>query len=71
MSLEDAAQDHEAKIWLLNNRTREVKKFAPGAPGYGPQDCVQCGDDMPEPRRAHGFGRCVPCVQKTEAPRRR
>ncbi len=70
MSLEDAAQDHEAKIWALNNRPREVVSYGPGDKGYGPEFCVECGADMPPQRRAHGFTVCVPCKSASEASNR-
>ena len=30
MSLEDKAQEHEAQIWAINNRPREVASYKPG-----------------------------------------
>lgn len=61
MSLEDAAQEHEAKMWELNNRPR-----ATPPPSYGPAQCVECDADMPEIRRQHGFTRCVACQAAIE-----
>lgn len=71
MSLEDVAQEHEAKIWLINNRRREVPHYQPGDAGYGPAQCTECEEDMPPERRAHGFTLCVPCKSATEAGGRR
>lgn len=68
MSMEDAAQDHEVRIWEINNRPRpEAKKYAPGQDGYGPEECVECGDDMPALRRENGWCLCTACKAKTEA----
>lgn len=71
MSLEDVAQEHEAKIWAINNRPREVVSYKPGDKGYGPAECVECDADMPPERRAHGFTVCVPCKSAAEARNRR
>ena len=30
-------------------------------PAYGPEECDQCGDEMPTIRRQHGFRLCVEC----------
>lgn len=71
MSLEDKAQEHEAQIWEMNNRAREVVRYQPGDKGYGPEECDQCGADMPPERRAHGFTVCVHCKSAAEARNRR
>jgi len=70
MSLEDNAQEHEAKIWAINNRPREVVSYKPGDAGYGPEECVECGAEMHPVRRAHGFKLCTPCASATERRRR-
>ena len=67
MSLEDNAQAHEAKVWAINNRPREVVKFQPGDDGYGPEDCQTCGADMHPVRRAHGFCLCTSCQSALES----
>lgn len=66
MSLEDKAQEHEAKLWLLNNRPRDVVSYKAGDKGYGPEECQECGADMRPERRAHGFTVCVPCKSAAE-----
>lgn len=66
MSLEDKAQEHEAHEWAINNRRREVVTHKPGDPGYGPEDCQDCGDTMPAVRRGYGFVRCTPCQSARE-----
>ena len=67
MSLEDKAQEHEAQIWAINNRPREVASYQPGEKGYGPEDCEECGADMHPVRRAHGFKVCTPCASALES----
>lgn len=71
MSIEDKAQEHEAMIWEMNNRARNVARFKPGEPGYGPAECEDCGDDMHQVRRSYGFTRCTACQSRLEHPSRR
>lgn len=69
MSLEDKAQEHEAQIWAINNRAREVASYQPGDTGYGPEECEACGAEMHPVRRAHGFKTCTPCASAAEGRR--
>ena len=66
MSLEDKAQEHEAAIWEQNNRPRDVVRFAPGQPGYGPAECEDCGAEVHPVRRGYGFKLCTPCQAARE-----
>ena len=69
MSAEDVAQQIELQEWERNNRSRpEVKRYAAGEPGYGPELCVEeeCEAVMPTPRREWGFTVCVECQAGTE-----
>lgn len=71
MSLEDKAQEHELAIWEQNNRPREAaSRYAPGDPGYGPEFCAECEDDMPNERRAWGYHICTACKARKEPKRR-
>lgn len=67
MSLEDKAQEHEAQIWAINNRAREVTTYQTGDNGYGPQECENCGAEMHPVRRSYGFSVCTPCASALEA----
>lgn len=68
MSMEDDAQVLELMLWERTNASRpEPVKYAPGDAGYGPEDCDECGAEMPQARRAHGFTICVSCKTKHEA----
>lgn len=67
MSLEDNAQDHEAKEWAIRNQPREVARYAPGEAGYGPSECQECGAGMHPVRRGYGFKTCTPCQSALEA----
>ena len=70
MSVEDKAQEQELLVWQRNNVARTVTRYAPGDPGYGPADCNDCQDDMPEVRRIDGRQRCTPCQSIIERKRR-
>jgi RNA polymerase-binding transcription factor DksA len=69
MSIEDIAQEVELLDWERNNRPRTVRRLLePTEPGYGPAECGECEDQMPDLRRAMG---CVLCVDCTELAERR
>lgn len=36
------------------------------AKSTGSDLCVECGDDIPAPRKKLGFDLCVPCAQERE-----
>lgn len=68
MSIEDYAQQQELMRWELNNQSRpDPVRYEPGQPGYGPEFCVLCDEDMPAARREHGFKICVSCKSAQEA----
>lgn len=71
MSIEDKAQEHEATQWAALNMNRNglppMKK--PGEPGYGPEECTNCGAEMPALRRANGWILCTACQSLVEAGR--
>lgn len=71
MSIEDKAQEYEAKVWEHNNRPREARVYQAGEAGYGPGECDECGAEMHPVRRAYGFKTCTPCAAAAERPRRR
>ena len=72
MSFEDKAQEHEAMEWAQINAPREPQPtFKPGEPGYGPEECDECGADMHPVRRAYGFALCTACKSACEPLRRR
>lgn len=66
MSLEDKAQEHEARIWEFNNRPRDARTLQPADEGYGPEECDECGASMHPVRRGYGFRRCTPCQSALE-----
>lgn len=50
----------------INERPHTQHKFTKDEAGYGPEDCDECGAEMPEARREYGFILCVPCKEFTE-----
>ena len=66
MNLEDAAQHHETLMWEQNNKPLGLTTHQPHEPGYGPQECTKCGDDMPTLRREMGKRLCTRCQSELE-----
>lgn len=67
MSEADRAQEVEARDWEHNNRPRApLPVFTPKDKGYGPAECVECGDEMPELRRSMGCEMCTDCTSIRE-----
>lgn len=66
MSAEDIAQEIELRQWEFNNRSRGQVKYSVGEAGYGPEDCDECGNEMPTVRREYGFRLCVGCQSLRE-----
>jgi len=67
MSLEDKAQEYEAKEWEARNAPRpQLPTYAPGDPGYGPKECYQCDGVVHPVRRANGWRLCTACQSARE-----
>lgn len=67
MSLEEKAQEHEAKVWLQQQQLRVVPPmYQPQDAGYGPAECVRCDAPMPALRRQNGWRLCTACQTKAE-----
>lgn len=67
MSIEDRAQDHEAKLWEMANAPRpERPTYGPEHPLYGPENCEGCEATMPVFRRRHGWQLCTECQSDAE-----
>lgn len=67
MSEADRAQELEAKDWEINNRPRPQRPvFTPRDRGYGPAQCIECTDEMPELRRSMGCDMCTDCTSALE-----
>lgn len=48
----------------VSRRLSELRQIS--AMRVGTDNCVECGDSMPEPRKKLGFNLCVPCAQEKE-----
>lgn len=71
MSFDDKAQEHEALEWAQINAPRKPQPtYKPGEPGYGPSECTECGEPMPELRRIDGRKLCTCCASALETRRR-
>lgn len=67
MSEADIAQVHELRDWERNNAPRKpLPKYKPNEREYGPESCVECGDDMPRLRREMGKIKCTDCTSSAE-----
>lgn len=72
MSIEDIAQDVELQQWELNQqRGAGPLRVGPEHPSYGPEECDECGGEMPDARRAYTYRLCVHCQTALEARRAR
>lgn len=67
MEIEEAAQIHELKEWEVRNTRTPSPTYTPGQTGYGPAECMGCGADMHQVRRAYGYKVCTPCQSELEA----
>jgi len=47
-------------------REQALKARFEQKPPYGPEECDQCGDEMPDIRRQRGFRLCVECATLPE-----
>lgn len=56
----------EEQYRRINDRPYSKHKYSPGEKGYGPEECEECGIEMPEARREYGFRTCVPCKELSE-----
>lgn len=62
------ADDIDLANDLIDNEvSRALSKMRQNKPAsVGSKICLECGDDMPEGRRAMGFSLCVPCAGEAE-----
>lgn len=44
----------------------QITKRPQVEPEYGPEECEECGNEMPELRREYGFKLCVGCQEHLE-----
>lgn len=51
---------------LANSRSYGKHKYTPDEKGYGPEECEECGVEMPTVRREYGFCLCVKCKENED-----
>ncbi len=56
----------EADFNRTNNRTFRKFKYAEGQPGYGPEFCSSCDNEMVTARREYRFHLCIGCAERIE-----
>ncbi len=62
MRIEDQASDLE--IVQREEAEQAIRRKVPR--GYGPPECRECGEEIPDARRAMGYSTCVPCQEQIE-----
>lgn len=56
----DITQERLEREQMLRDRIEQQP------PAYGPEECDQCGDEMPDVRWQHGFRLCIECATLCE-----
>ena len=51
---------------MKEDRITGIRSKLPEAGKLGPEDCEECGGEIPMKRREHGFDLCVACAQVRE-----
>lgn len=54
----------ENEVSRAVGKIRQNQHYAPGT--MGAKTCVECGEDIPDPRRQLGFKICVTCAEEAE-----
>ena len=55
--------------WLQETRLNSIRSQLPEPGKLGPEDCQECGNEIPMGRRKHGFDLCVGCASVREVKR--
>lgn len=62
-------RDEETANWIKDSQISSIRSQLPEAGKLGPEDCQECGNDIPMGRRKHGFDLCVGCASVREGKR--
>lgn len=70
-NLGDTIKSMADEIDIANDRAQflleqQIKAAMLERKPYGPAECTECGDDMPEPRRKLGMVICFECASRNE-----
>lgn len=64
-------RDEATANWLKDSQVNSIRSQVPPKGKLGPEDCQECGNDIPMKRRAHGYELCVACARFQEVRRAR
>lgn len=59
-------RETENENWLTDTRVNSIRDRIPPKGVMGPEDCQECGNDIPMERREHGYDLCVGCAEWRE-----
>lgn len=59
-------RDEATQNWLKDSQVNSIRNRVPPKGQLGPEDCQECGNDIPMPRREHGYELCVGCAELKE-----
>lgn len=50
----------------LRHALDKLRQMQSQRPKEGPKECVECGDDIQDARRALGYNLCINCAKQSE-----
>lgn len=59
-------RDEETANWIKDGQINSIRDRVPPKGKLGPEDCQECGNDIPMKRREHGYDLCVECASVRE-----
>ncbi|KAE8546172.1 TraR/DksA C4-type zinc finger protein [Marinobacter nauticus] len=59
-------RDEATQNWLKDSQVNSIRSRIPPKGQLGPEDCQECGNDIPMKRREHGYELCVACAERRE-----
>ncbi|ATN93267.1 hypothetical protein [Marinobacter phage PS6] len=62
-------RNEETAYQMKENEINSIRSQLPKPGTLGPEDCQECGNDIPMGRRQHGFDLCVGCATVREVKR--
>lgn len=63
-------RDEATQNWLRDTAVNSIRSRIPPRGQLGPEDCQECGNDIPIKRREHGYDLCVECATAHEVMKR-
>ena len=59
-------RDEATANWLRDKNVSIIRANLPPEGTIGPEECVECTNEIPLLRRQHGFSLCVECAGRRE-----